>query len=136
MKLRKGFVSNSSSSSFLISKPKKIKISIELDLNNLVGTTFDSFDSIFNEYEWEIKYFLEKQGKKVSDFSSAKEALLFYIKNDKFYDGKIKKLFDLINSGKKCYRVEISNEDYLSGYFYENEKEFLKALEENSIEIL
>lgn len=103
MKIRQGFVSNSSSSSFIIvadSKKKlKTKITIDVDFNDFVDETFNNSDSF-------IKYLKEYYGLTEEEIMERKH----YIK-----------AIEAINKGNTVYIGEVAsdNDNALETYLYE-----------------
>lgn len=104
MKIRNGFVSNSSSSSFIIvadSKKKlKITLTIEVDFNKFV-------DKVFNKKEDFIKYLKEDYGLEEDEIMERKR----YVKALK-----------AIEKGETIYigQVASDNDNALETYLYEN----------------
>jgi hypothetical protein len=106
MKTRIGFVSNSSSSSFIVASKEKPKMTIEINLENL------SEKKIIAEKEL-VEYVLGEYGYKTL------EAFLIDDKHHKiFYD----KCIEALKEGKSLYVGSISNDsgNDIESYVYNN----------------
>lgn len=90
MKIRNGFVSNSSSSSFIVAVSKnqsKIKVSFEVDLSQMANYTIKNLDRLHEymkeEYNGSIEDFgREKYTKCLKALDEGKEILFGYFSNE------------------------------------------------------
>jgi hypothetical protein len=103
MKCRKGFVSNSSSSSFIVAAPKdleKVTISIDLHLEHCgLATTIDSVEKWRSYIEKNYSYYIYKT---VEDICKDDETV------NKLYNDGLEKL----NNDQKIVVFILSSDDY------------------------
>ena len=122
MKVRNGFVSNSSSSSFIViaDKGKELKASLKVDLSKMVDTVLRTQEDV-------CKYIVKK--------SWSDESFSALIK-DKYIKKEYDEMMSYINDGKEVHVGSFcSDDDPLSGYLYEYgasdlELDGLKIIEE------
>ena len=99
MKTRTGFVSNSSSSSFVIgSKTPKVKIVVELDLEEFCEKSIKTKEELIEYYISEVDAYCCKNLSEYFEYKGKKEA----------YD----KAFKEIEKGNVVYIIEASSENY------------------------
>ena len=122
MKIRSGFVSNSSSSSFVVAiKPgeAKVKLTFEIDLESL-GEGFKTVEAYKKDIE-------ENYGVNLDDPDSCEKWEL-----EKFEKGKV-----AIEAGKVVVDGSVSNEadEPISQLLYDNPRLLVKAIEESELDI-
>lgn len=115
MKIRCGFVSNSSSSSFAISaKDERVKVMMEVDISQLVDEVISTQKSL-------DRYIIDGYGYG----SNSLEKILFdYESVKEFYDNASRE----IAKGKKVLICRVSNEDSdpISEFIYNNGAKLLR----------
>jgi hypothetical protein len=110
MKVRNGFVSNSSSSSFIISTNADTpKLTLTISLDSIISTICTTKEQV-------DKFFLEEYGSRGDTI----ETLLGY--EDNYIVGNYMKCLEAINNGKKVCFGDVSSEDYesISSFIYSN----------------
>ena len=105
MKIRQGFVSNSSSSSFVIaadselkSEDLKCKITIDVSVNDFIHQTITNFEEL-------QEYLLEYQGWGHDDFTT-------FIKESSEGESTYLEYSKLLEQGKKIFVGSVSSEGY------------------------
>jgi hypothetical protein len=107
MKIRSGFVSNSSSSSFIISsKNDKLTLTLTLQISEIV-------DKVIANKEELDEYFLYEYG-----YNQTLEELL----EEEYYKEKYNVCMNALKEGGKLYFGDVSNEDYdsIGSFIYQN----------------
>lgn len=74
MKIRNGFVSNSSSSSFVVSLPKEV--TCPQDLVTVLGIDPDKSDSLWNSIQWSMNYYSNHPSYLMAEFREAASSVL------------------------------------------------------------
>jgi hypothetical protein len=98
MKIRTGFVSNSSSSSFLLAADKettKLTMTVNIDVDEFVQYTISNIKELGRYYSEELEYEKDDDG-----------SFLFNQRELRKYNA----LLDILNSGKELHFVSISSE--------------------------
>ena len=108
MKKRIGFVSNSSSSSFIISHEKKetLRGKITLELDSMKDTTIETIEELQD-------FFMDEYG--FSSCETFEELYKELIEEDDWYKNKYERMESEINNGRAVSVFTVSNEDY-DGY--------------------
>jgi len=97
MKKRNGFVSNSSSSSFIISGVKDCKMNIEVDLNSLSEQVITNLDEL-------DQYFLE-------EYCDARGDSLEKVLEENYVKEEYNKAKEALSNGKTIFVGQVSSED-------------------------
>lgn len=94
MKIRSGYVSNSSSSSFIVATDGDPIVTVRIDLTKFISKTLTTKEEIL---EWYL-----------DDYGYTEEELL----GDRYHKPKYEAMLKAIENGKKIYQGSASNESY------------------------
>lgn len=123
MKIRSGFVSNSSSSSFIVANDgEELKASITVDLSSLVRETITTEDEL-------KQYFVNEYGGRYDDIASVLDD------NDWLLE-RYTKARTAIRQGKKVFIGRVSSDDYDNPWSYLLYNEGFASLENKNFTVI